>query len=32
VAEDADQKVSGGDGPQQVSGGRDEQTCEEHDE
>jgi hypothetical protein len=30
VAEDADQQVAGGDGAEQVSGGRDEEACEEH--
>ena len=32
VAEDADQQVSHGDGPEQVGGGRDNEACEEHDE
>jgi hypothetical protein len=32
MAEEADEQVSGGDGSEQVSGSRDEEDCEEHDE
>jgi hypothetical protein len=32
MAKEADQKVPGRDGPEQISGDRDEKACEEHDE
>ena len=32
MAEDAHEQVSGGDGPEQISGSRDENDSEEHDD
>jgi hypothetical protein len=32
MAEDADEQEAGGDGAEQISGGRDEQACKDHDE